>query len=414
MFVKSFVICILFALTFAEKCRFDNYSLYKINPKTKAQVRLIQNLYKDNGKYDFWNIPGDESRYVNVLSSPEDKGYLERFLKEHDIPSEVTNSDIQKEFDKEQIGNYVSGNPRNLTWTRYYNLDDINKWLDDLIRTHSEASQIIGGVSHEGRSIKGIKISHGPGRRAVFVEGGIHAREWISPATVNYITYQLLYSSNEDIKSFARDYDWYIFPVTNPDGYIWTFEENRLWRKNRRPIGEHIGVDLNRNWNHDWLRLGSSDDPSRDTYAGPGPFSEIETRSLSAYMMDLADRMEMYLSFHSFGQMLLVPFGNTTEHLANYDDTVYIGRHAINALEARHGSTYTLGNIAETIYLATGGSIDWAKERLHTPLVYCYELRDRTTFVLPEDQILPNNEEVMDSLVEMIKQAQIKGYMKKP
>lgn len=62
---------------------------------------------------------------------------------------------------------------------------------------------------------------------------------------------------------------------------------------------------------------------------------------------------------------------------------------------------------------ATGTSIDWVKEHLRVPLVYCYELRDRGTYghLLPPEQILPTSEEVMDSLVEMIHQAKRLGYM---
>lgn len=133
---------------------------------------------------------------------------------------------IFRKFDKEKIGTYVKSSPISMTWNKYYKLEDIYSWLDDLIQTYPETSEIIGGTSYEGRSIKGIKISHGgTGKRAVFVEGGIHAREWISPATVNFITNELLTSKNEDIQAIARDYDWYIFPVTNPDGYSFTFEE---------------------------------------------------------------------------------------------------------------------------------------------------------------------------------------------
>lgn len=66
---------------------------------------------------------------------------------------------------------------------------------------------------------------------------------------------------------------------------------------------------------------GSSVDPSTDIYAGLGPFSEIETRTLSTYINSI-DQLELYLSFHSYGQMLLIPFGNTTEPLDNYHDAV--------------------------------------------------------------------------------------------
>lgn len=64
---------------------------------------------------------------------------------------------------------------------------------------------------------------------------------------------------------------------------------------------------------------------------------------------------------------------------------------------------------------ATGGSVDWVKEHLQVPLVYCYELRDKGNFgfLLPADQILPNNQEVMDSLIEIIYQAKRFGYLNK-
>lgn len=125
-------------------------------------------------------------------------------------------------MEKEKIGKYTKGNLRSMNWESYFMLDDINDWLNDLIATYSEVTEIIGGRSYEGRPIKGIKISHGSGRRAIFLEGGIHSREWISPATVNFITNELLTSTDKEIMAAARDFDWYIFPVTNPDGYIWT------------------------------------------------------------------------------------------------------------------------------------------------------------------------------------------------
>lgn len=57
--------------------------------------------------------------------------------------------------------------------------------------------------------------------------------------------------------------------------------------------------------------------------------------------------------------------------------------------------------------MASGGSIDWVKESVKVPVVYCYELRDRGTygFLLPSTEILPNGEETMDSVIDLIYQA---------
>lgn len=113
-----------------------------------------------------------------------------------------------------------------MTWDSYHTNDQINAWMDDLATTYPNiVSTLIGGTSYEGRPIIGLKISHGEGKRVVFLEGGIHSREWISPATVCFILNELLTSEDEAIVAAAREYDWYIFPVTNPDGYIWSHDE---------------------------------------------------------------------------------------------------------------------------------------------------------------------------------------------
>ncbi|CAH2044950.1 unnamed protein product, partial [Iphiclides podalirius] len=354
------------------------------------------------------------AEYVSVLSSPQDKNQLESFLNKTDIKFVITIPNIQELIDREKVATYTRSDLRSMTWNTYYKMEDINAWLDDLVsRYPSIVTPIVGGTTIEGREIKGIKISHGSGRKAVFVEGGIHAREWISIATVCYITNELLTNNDAETRAAAVDFDWYIFPVTNPDGYIFSHEVNRMWRKNRRPIGNQFGVDLNRNWNNNWLVAGSSSNPAADNYAGIGPFSEPESRTLSTYMRGIGDKIDLYLSFHSFGHLLLLPFGNTTQPIANYHDAMNIGRRAMGALSVRYGTKYVTGNIAEAIYLATGGSIDWVKEHLNVPLVYCYELRDNGThgFLLPAEQILPNSQEVMDSVIDLIHQAKRFGYM---
>ena len=54
-----------------------------------------------------------------------------------------------------------------------------------------------------------------------FFNCGIHAREWISPATCMYMIRQILATrhSNSDVKFMLENYEWVILPVLNVDGY---------------------------------------------------------------------------------------------------------------------------------------------------------------------------------------------------
>lgn len=83
-------------------------------------------------------------------------------------------------------------------------------------------------------------------------------------------------------------------------------------------------------------------------------------------------------------------------------------------ISERYGTRYDFGNIVTTIYVASGGSIDWVKGVHDTPFVFVYEMRDtgRYGFILPANQIVPNAEETLDSLVEMVKQARGLGYFR--
>lgn len=60
--------------------------------------------------------------------------------------------------------------------------------------------------------------------------------------------------------------------------------------------------------------------------------------------------------------------------------------------------------------------MDWVKDTLKVPVSFTYELRDtgRNGFMLPADQIIPNGQEVMDSILAMFKEASKFGYPKPP
>jgi len=80
-----------------------------------------------------------------------------------------------------------------------------------------------------------------------------------------------------------------------------------------------------------------------------------------------------------------------------------MGTKAIQTLQSVHGTEYTIGNTAEILYAASGGSHDWAKGGAGIKFAYCYELRDtgKHGFVLPADQIVPSGEETFAAVQSM-------------
>lgn len=135
------------------------------------------------------------------------------------IPYQIHINDVQELIDETT----PQSRSKSFDFTNYHTLEELYKNLDELAKDNPDKVQVVvGGKSYEGRQIKGVKLSFKPNNPGIFIEGGIHAREWISPATVMYILHQLLTSNDSDVRALAESHDWYIFPSFNPDGYVYT------------------------------------------------------------------------------------------------------------------------------------------------------------------------------------------------
>ncbi|XP_050309825.1 zinc carboxypeptidase-like [Anthonomus grandis grandis] len=391
-----------------EKLRFDNHTLYRVVPKTREMVELLYNLQEDafNSGYNFFSEVAAEGVPVDILVPPKQaEQFKSSILNQADVESVLMNENIQEAIDNEGFRPEAMANT--FGWTSYHTLDEINAWLRDVAFNYDDKVTLIrGGRTFQGRDILGVKVSFSPAnaRQSIFIEANIHAREWVTSATATWILNQLLVSQDRNVRLLAESYDWYIFPVANPDGFVHSHTNNRMWRKTRTPYSVLcFGADPNRNWPYQWMTGGASNQPCSDTYAGPTSLSEPSTSSLADFIDSVGENLVGYISFHSFSQMLLLPYGHTTAHLDNYAEMMQIGRKAIQDLSRRYGTQYVVGNIAETIYVASGGSMDWVKHKFGTPVAYTYELRDRgqNGFLLPANQIIPTAEETLDSLVSI-------------
>ena len=162
------------------------------------------------------------------------------------------------------------------------------------------------------------------GRRpAVLYSSTQHAREWIANEVNRRLMNQYIdgwRANDPEIKKLLKTTELWFVLVANPDGYEYTFDVERLWRKNLRDnngdgqitVGD--GVDPNRNFpNHfKYDEEGSSSITSSETYRGPAAASEPETQA----MKGLLDRIgfEFQVNYHSNGQWLLYAEGWQIAH----------------------------------------------------------------------------------------------------
>ncbi|KAK6215788.1 zinc carboxypeptidase [Colletotrichum tabaci] len=309
--------------------------------------------------------------------------------------------------DESSFSLYAVGSADATWFNSYHAYADHLKFLNDLVASYpNNAAIITSGKSLQGNTITGIHI-HGTAskgvRPAVVFHSTVHAREWISTMANEYIAWNLLskYSTDAEIRGFVDKYDFYIFPVVNPDGFIYTQTTNRLWRKNRQttPGSTCIGHDINRNWPFQWsLTGGASTNPCDEDFKGVTQGDAPETAALSAWLArtKAAQGLKLFIDFHAYSQLFMTPYGYSCSAVsAKNTELQSLARGAVAAIKAVHGTSYRYGPICSTIYKATGSSVDYVNDVVKADYTFTQELRDTGNygFVLPAAQILPTSEE---------------------
>jgi len=380
---------------------FTAFKVYRTHPTEKYQSDFLHQLETDSKFYDFWTEVR-LGRTVDIMAAPGMGLMLEAELQSKDIKYEVMIEDVQRLVDLEKIPavGAKSESPRHsMTWTEYHTLDDMYSYLDYLEQTFDFVSTEIVGQSGEGRDMRVARVCKGGcgGKKAVWIDGGIHAREWVSPATVTWMLKELV-ENDAAHSDLTESLDWYFLPSHNPDGYAYSRDHNRMWRKTRSDNGGIFGckgADANRNYGHHWNEGGSSNDRCSDTYHGPAAWSEVENVHVSNYIMTRQKDWIFYNSIHSYSQLVLLPWGYTNTLPDDYNEMLEIALRGEAALEAVHGKTYDVGCIPCMLYIASGSSTDWAHGEAGIFFTTSMELRDTGAygFLLPPEQIIPTAEE---------------------
>merc|ERR1712236_103832 len=380
---------------------YTGYQVLRVKVRDSNEAETLRKLQED-GLFDFWTQIRI-GKHVDIMASPQTLGSLKKWLDLHSLSSTTMIVDVAPlmKQELENIGNSTVKEKvgHSMDWTSYHPLDEIYGWFDYLESTYDFIETESIGQSYEGQEMIVLKVCRGGcgNKPVMWIDSGIHAREWISPATGTWMLNEVVENDSAH-PELTEKLDWYFLPDHNPDGYRKTRNSNRMWRKTTsHHSGDSCdGTDANRNWDYHWAEGGSSANSCSETYHGPSAFSEVETQNVRDYVLPRKDKIKFYQTLHSYSQFVLYPWGYTSSNCPGHDKIAAMASKANDAMYAVHGTRYTEGCIPCILYTASGTSLDWALGVAGIPYVYSIELRDtgHYGFLLPPEQIIPNSEEV--------------------
>ena len=289
-------------------------------------------------------------------------------------------------------------------YSDYHDYAEMTAELKTLAETYPQIARLKKlGFSVEGRAIWAMRITDNPDQdepdeKAILIFANMHAREHLTLEQALFLIRDLLenYGLEGEATNLINQRDIWVIPNLNPDGTeydidSWTNPDDPpYWRKNRRDnLNGTWGVDLNRNFGYQWgCCLGSSGSTGSETYRGPAPFSEPETQIIRDFALQHPS-LTISFSLHTFGELILYPFGYTLDELPpDMDPTdLSIFKAMADGLAARNGYR---AEQASDLYIVDGDSDDWLYGERGV-YAFTWELYPRSYFpgFYPVDDVIP-------------------------
>lgn len=303
----------------------------------------------------------------------------------------------------------------------YRPLDTICAWMGLLAQTYPDIVTIETiGHTYEGRpyqvlhvSVQSEDISHDE-KKTIVVTGGVHAREWISVSSVLYSVYEILnhYESNPGDWAELAKLDFLFIPVSNPDGYEYSWSTDRLWRKNRQPqSGDSSdapcrGIDIDHSYDFHWTKL--SDNVCGEEFSGNYPFEAIELQVWDSYLNRTNEDHKIwgYIDLHSYSQEILYPYAYSCDQQPRDEENLIELAYGISkAIRLTSGKYYNvlpacIDRDSDLIPdMGLGSALDYM---YHHKLYWAYQIKLRDSglhgFLLPDKYIQPVGEEIAAGL----------------
>jgi extracellular matrix protein 14 len=201
----------------------------------------------------------------------------------------------------------------------YRNLEAIYGFIDSMAEKYDRVSVQTIGKTFQGRDIKSVVVRGGPGGNrneksaTVMVVSGVQARDWIAVSST-------LYSLLQMAKEAPAEMDYIFIPVMNPDGYLYTWGYDRLWRKNRQPTGVSMcsGIDIDHSFYQDWQSGART--PCSEYYGGKAPLEALEAAAFSKFMNNTmkANDLVGFIQLQSYSSQILYADSQSLEFLRRW------------------------------------------------------------------------------------------------
>ncbi|KAI1150881.1 hypothetical protein F4825DRAFT_424828 [Nemania diffusa] len=296
--------------------------------------------------------------------------------------------------------------------------------LDSMFRGRGLVQMVNIGKSYEGRDIPALRIGIRPGedtpsqgREIILVTGGFHAREWISTSSVNYVAWSFIQSADSDpiVKKILERFDLVFVPVLNPDGYEYTWEVDRLYRKSRQrtKMSYCQGFDLDHSFPYQWNLVDRQNEPCSESYGGDEPLQAVEAARLADWARNETEsgsKFIGYLDLHSYSQQVLVPYSfSCNVQPPNAENLQEVAMNLAKHMRLSNGEAYTVASACEgavansagpPIESRGGSAIDYFYHEFGAHYSYQIKLRDTGSygFLLPNDHIIPAGEEIFHAM----------------
>ncbi|MEM1204169.1 MAG: M14 family zinc carboxypeptidase [Acidobacteriota bacterium] len=331
----------------------DAHGSYAVPPEDLAVYRIratTEQLGELRNGYDVWTYAWRDGEAIALLSSAnveelEGRGFTPT------LDVERTENELKAASGRELGAGRGSGIPG---FPCYRTVEETYADLAQRALDHPTlASWIDIGDSWEkantpdpGYDVRALVLTNSAiagDKPDLVVMAAMHAREYTTAELVTRFAEYLLdgYGTDPEITWLLDQREIHILPQVNPDGRK-RAESGLLWRKNADndfcANTDNRGVDLNRNASFLWGSGGGF--TCGETYRGPSAGSEPETQAVEGYLAAVFpdqrgdaltdpapdDAEGVFISVHSFGELVLFPWEATATQTPNHDQLQTLGR----------------------------------------------------------------------------------------